>query len=573
MNTPANSVALLYDDDGYVETPGLIGRQVAGKEFFDAFLTYHSGTTLVALVRNQASADTLDRYVQGHPSQNSRRRGLLLVPEQDFLHAFFPTPPAGILYTPCPPDLRYAWARHQRGPGAFALSGVTHTLCSQRALEWLGDLVTAPFVPYDSLICTSGAVLKMVRAVTDAYADCLRERHGSAPRVRLRLEVIPLGVDTDKFRPAAPEERARCREALEIGPDEVAVLFVGRLSHHTKAHPFPLYHGVSEAARATGRKVHLLMSGWAHNQAVMQAFRDGAQSFAPHARVSFVDGTQPETRLAVWRVADVFSSLSDNIQETFGLVIIEAMASGLPVVATDWDGYRDLVADGETGLLVPTRMLDGATADATARLQLGAIDYDHYLAECSQAVTVDCARAAEAFTRLVGDEALRRRLGEAGRRRALERFAWANVIRAYEELWRDQERERQEYLRHQPPDRPTSSRQARYPAPEFAFTGYPAGWLRDDDGLRATDGALEQLGVLLASPLVNHVATTRVSDPPLLRAVLKAADGRALQDVEAVLARAGVEQGVGRATLAWLLKYDLLRVISSGGEPGRPATP
>src|SRR6516164_5936950 len=105
-------------------------------------------------------------------------------------------------------------------------------------------------------------------------------------------------------------------------------------------------------------------------------------------RVTFVDGTQPDTRFAVWHAADIFASLSDSIQETFGLVIVEAMASGLPVVASDWDGYRDLVADGETGFLVPTSMVRGGTADATARLLLGATDYDGFLAECNQAVAV-----------------------------------------------------------------------------------------------------------------------------------------------------------------------------------------
>jgi hypothetical protein len=302
----------------------------------------------------------------------------------------------------------------------------------------------------------------------------------------------------------------------------------------------------------------------------MQAFRDGARTFAPDARVSFVDGTEPWTRSAVWRAADVFASLSDNIQETFGLVIVEAMASGLPVIATDWDGYRDLVADGETGLLVPTLMLPGATADTTVRMQLEAIDYDHFLAQCSQAVTVDCARAAEAFTRLIGDESLRRRLGEAGRRRSLERFAWANVIHAYEALWRSQEQERQEYLRHRAASSSASTTPTRYPRPEHAFEGYPTRWLREADRLRATDAALDRLGVLLASPLVNHVAATRVGDATLLRAVLKAADGRPLCDVEEVLVRAGAEYGAGRATLAWMLKYDLLRVISPADGPGRP---
>ncbi len=564
------SLGLLYDDDGYVETPGrplgagaptrtgLLGRQVAGQEFLGALFAHGTWEELVALVRNRASADTLSRYFAGRTAGAAPPRRLRLVPDESFPDAFHPAPPARLVFTPCPPDLRYAWTRRHRSGAGYALCGVTHTLASQRAAEWLGQLLVGPFEPYDALICTSRAVLRMVRASADAYAEYLRERVGGAPRVRMRLEVIPLGVDTDRYYPPSPGERAARREALGVGHDEVVVLFVGRLSHHTKAHPFPLFHAVEGAARATGRKVHLILSGWAHNEAVFQAFRAAGAALAPNVRVSFADGTRPETRYAVWHAADVFSSLSDNIQETFGLVVAEALASGLPVVASDWDGYRDLVTDGETGLLVPTLMVPGATADATTRLVLEAHTYEHFLAECSQAVAVDAAAAARALTRLIADEGERRRLGAAARRAALQKFAWAEVVRAYERLWGEQEETRREVERHRPaaPDAP---RAGLYPGPEVAFAGYPTRWLGDDDRLTAAPDAAARLGGLLELALVTHAAWARHTDPAVLRAALAAADGRTLAELESVLTAAAPGPARARATLAWMLKYDLLR--------------
>ena len=66
-----------------------------------------------------------------------------------------------------------------------------------------------------------------------------------------------------------------------------------------------------------------------------------------------VDGRPADTRFSIWSVADIFISFSDNIQETFGLTPVEAMAAGLPSVVTDWDGYRDTVRHGIDQHFVP----------------------------------------------------------------------------------------------------------------------------------------------------------------------------------------------------------------------------
>jgi hypothetical protein len=295
------------------------------------------------------------------------------------------------------------------------------------------------------------------------------------------------------------------------------------------------------------------MSGWAHNQAVFQAFRDGAQAFAPNVRVSFADSTAPESRHTVWHAADIFCSLSDNIQETFGLVIVEALASGLPVVASDWDGYRDLVTEGETGFLIPTTMIPGATADATSRLVLETHSYQQYLAENSQAVSVDSSAATRAFTRSIADDAQRRRMGIAARRTALQKFSWAEVIRAYETLWSEQEETRREAER-QCALQPARPRIGLYPSPEIAFAGYPTRWLIDTTRLIPAPGATERLRVLLEMPLVTHAEWARIVDPAKLASVLSAPDGQTLAELEAMLGGPRA-----RATLTWMLKYDLLR--------------
>jgi len=572
-------VALVYDDDAYVEAgggaPGLMGRQVAGRSFLEAYLRHGTFSELSALVRQRGSAASLIQLWRDHPATRTEPRALRVIETGEFHRTFFPVPPATILHAPQPPDPGFAWARQQGGPHTFALSGVTHSLCSAEAVDLLRSLVTAPFEPYDALVCTSRAVAEMVRELTAAYADHLRARlagvpaRGSSIPLPARLETIPLGVDIDHFLPASPHDRATARRSLDVADDAVAILYVGRLSHHAKAHPFPMFRGASLAAGASGRRVHLILAGWAAHPAVLDAFLDGARTFAANVRTSLVDGRDPTTRRSVWQAADLFVSPSDNIQETFGLAVLEAMASGLPVVASDWDGYRDLVDDGQTGFLVPTAMVEGATAATTARLLTGELTYDHFLAECSQATAVDVPGMAAALARLVGDRTLRLRMGEAGRRRAVEQFAWPRIIKLYEHLWHDQEAERFALAGSGRSPWRGPAGPAAYPAPERTFAGYPTRRLGDADRVARPPGAGDTLDSLLAMPLTHHAPGRRVTDPGLLRAALALAPC-SLDDLDRFWSQAGIDQSVGRATLAWMLKYDLFRASDDNRPAGGP---
>jgi glycosyltransferase involved in cell wall biosynthesis len=560
--------ALLYDNSAYVETlsidrgnrgseapVALVGRQVAGREFLNAYLDFGDYEQLTGIVWNQTNADAFAATCRNHPRASKHPLEVRLVDR--FLDRGG-LPAAGQLYTPCPPDSSFAWMRYERGPATFSLSGVTHTLCTSGAARMLCELVTAPFEEHDALICTSNAVIKMVHAVTGAYADYLSDRFGCAPVLRPRLEMIPLGVDPERYRPPTPAERSSRRAQLNIRPEAVAVLFVGRFTPHAKAHPFPMLQGLARTARETGTPVHLILSGWAAGDEQLRLYLDAVKAFAPGIPVSVVNGLDRSLRFGVWQAADIFTSLVDSIQETFGLVIVEAMASGLPVVATDWDGYRDLVVDGETGFLASTYLVEGTTTETTLRLLLGATDYDGFLAECNQATVVDPDSAAAAYTRLIRDAALRKRMGEAGRQRVLERFTWERVVKAYEQLWREQEQVRlgQATTRKKRPTGPPC-----YPAPETAFAGYPTAWLGQDAAVIAAADALERLGVVLSLPLCTY-AGQRIHVGNQLRELLNVSKSpRRIGELTAMLVQQGAAPAPASATVAWLLKYGLLKRV------------
>jgi len=228
-------IAFLYDNDAHVERKGLVGRQVAGSAFIDAYLRYGEWQRMVAVARNRASADHLAARFRQHPELKGTPRALSIVPLPAFHEHFFPRPPATTLHFPFPFETEFAWVRHHAGPHAFALSGITHTLSTRGVMQRFCNMVTAPIEAYDTMFCISHASVQVLRSAVDNYCAWLKERHGGAPAMRARLERVPLGIDTDKFRPPTPEERSAVRRALGASDDEVLVLSRCTPSRSTEA--------------------------------------------------------------------------------------------------------------------------------------------------------------------------------------------------------------------------------------------------------------------------------------------------------------------------------------------------
>jgi glycosyltransferase involved in cell wall biosynthesis len=183
--------------------------------------------------------------------------------------------------------------------------------------------------------------------------------HRIAGRDPSKLIEMPNGVDTRLFAPG-PDEAA-VRDAAGIPEDAIVAAFVATLdrAHHFKR----LDIALQALAALDDDGVHLLVAGGGE---LLDDFRRQASQLGIADRVHFL-GRVPHSRLpGVLRAADLLL-LTTEPPESFGIVLIEAMACGLPTIATEYPGVRAVVVEGETGLLVPTGDAE-AVAVAVRRL-------------------------------------------------------------------------------------------------------------------------------------------------------------------------------------------------------------
>ena len=202
-------------------------------------------------------------------------------------------------------------------------------------------------------------------------------------------EVIPNGVDIERFHPEVQPF------AEHVRPGIVNLLFVGRLDPRKGAHH--LIAALPRILERTRGGVQLLIVGDSYLRAKLEA--SVAPSARPHVRFL---GHVPSADLPRWyATGDIFVSPASG-NESFGIVLVEAMASGRAVVASDIPGYRSVITPGENAVAVPPD---------------------------------DVPALAEAIAALALDPERRRVLGRQGRERALE-FSWPRVTDRIEAVYR-----------------------------------------------------------------------------------------------------------------------------------------
>lgn len=223
--------------------------------------------------------------------------------------------------------------------------------------------------------------------------DMMRDFFSSLP-FRHRSRLVPRGVDTDRFRP----DRFRSlglRERLGIPDDAVTVSCVAHLLP-VKGHPTLV------RAAADRSDLHLFLAGRPLDEAYAASLHELVAELGLKSRVHFLGGVGDVP--ALHGDTDILVLPTQDAGEGCPVSLLEGLASGLPCIATDLPGSRDIVVHKQSGLLVPPE---------------------------------DPEALATALQRLADSRDLRDRLGCGARQRVLEHYTIEREVAGHEALYSD----------------------------------------------------------------------------------------------------------------------------------------
>lgn len=295
----------------------------------------------------------------------------------------------------------HTWYANGAGHVAKLLHGIPHVVTAH-SLEplrpWKAEQLGGGYRVSSWIEKTAFEAADAVIAVSAGMAkDILR----SYPSIdQEKVKVVHNGIDLERWNRLDEPDVVR---ALGVDPDRPSVVFVGRITRQ-KGLPYLL-----AAAQRLPKDVQLVLcAGAPDTPEILEEVKAGVAALqADRTGVVWIDRMLGQEELAAL-LSTATTFVCPSIYEPLGIVNLEAMACGAPVVGTATGGIPEVVADGLTGRLVPIEQLDDGTGTP--------IDPERFIADL-----------AEILTEVVSDPTTARLMGQAGRHRVEAEFGWAAI--------------------------------------------------------------------------------------------------------------------------------------------------
>ncbi len=407
----------------------IMGAKVAGVEFLKALLRYVQQIETIEMFVTPPHYESWVSFRDGLRQQGVPVHHFILRPAVELPKAIRNETFLAFHGNP-PPDWGNLLLLRQFAKEPFLCTATMHGISYAFVIPLLAVSLLYGVTEGDKLICSSDAQRKALLHLLTRASQPLQPK--MAPeKLEQITALIPLGVDPNRF---LPMDKKVARQQWGLPPEGLIILYLGRLVI-TKTDFLPLFRAFREIRKAFPSS-WLVLAGQEYPPGFSRQMARYADELGVKDYIIMLPSVPESAKPSLYNAADVFVSLSHTPEESFGIALLEAMACGLPVVATDWDGYREIVVDGETGSLVPTWWGE-CDEDVNLLALMGAWETDHFFLTQGVAFSVD--RLIETLSSLLGEAEKREEMGRKGRERVEKMFCWETIIPQYERLWLQRE--------------------------------------------------------------------------------------------------------------------------------------
>jgi D-inositol-3-phosphate glycosyltransferase len=307
---------------------------------------------------------------------------------------------------------------------AWPVIGMTHDLFDRDVYKSL-FLYSENRRKGDVVVCASRTAQTIIRHYLNRIESSVRDQ------LEIELPVVPHGIDIDAIK-RAPKETAR--RALGIPNDARVFLYFGRLSIWQKADLCGLIRCFANQFGTSSNQL-ILAGGAIHpekNIEIQIIMAELASSGCKN--ISVMMNVDRHQKAALFSAADVFVSPSNSLQEVFGLSLVEAMLYQLPVIATNWSGYREIVLESYSGHLIEARWAPSSQFSHLAAEFGSEVDRAQASASC---IDINWNQFGMRMKELSNDRRRREDYGLTGLIRARRHFTARSMVSSYSQIWRD----------------------------------------------------------------------------------------------------------------------------------------
>lgn len=534
---------MLSQPDAFASAGVLVGRLVANATFLQALTRFGNLDAIHFFIGERSEQKNMDAIREAYGNAIDVRVSNLIDFPQALECGSLDVVHFNELNTRMPTVMHL---RNRFAKKTLPVTGQIHSLSYPGSMQTYQHLIHGNPAAYDAIFCSTVAGRDVVMNCVTDLQDRLRRRGGADTPLSCAMPVVPLGIDTNTLRKG---DRAQARQALGIPQDAFVYLCIGRFTEYDKMDLFPVVQAFASMRRRlpADASVYLVLAGASQGTktADMVALWAKALKVGPWVkqRVDFADTEKP----GLLASADAFVSMTDNPQETYGLSVVEAMGAGLPVIVSDFNGYKDTVQDG-VGIRVTTRW----NTEMDYLSDVAPLLYERPLhLFLGQSVEIDLPELERAMETLYHEPALRHAMGKAALKRAREKYDWSVVIEQYLSHWNA--------LMRMPRRRESGSLNVMRMSYRGAFSNYPTEWADMGRVLVRSEWSKEVAGDKNLYPVFTELRLLFSNDDVL----------DALRRAERPIRRGALQQEMTKnehesahwrsgMLIAWLLKHGLL---------------